>query len=80
MGNIDDDTRSGILALDRLPEEPKAVLARAARSTSATNRIAGMTSATVRRYVDYVVAEIERLTDEPDKVERQRGPLDGSSP
>jgi hypothetical protein len=39
-----------------------------------------MTSATVRRYVDYVVAEIERLTDEPDKVERQRGPLDGSSP
>jgi hypothetical protein len=29
MGNIDDDTRSGILALDRLPEEPKAVLARA---------------------------------------------------
>jgi hypothetical protein len=39
-----------------------------------------MTSATVRRYVDYVVAEIERLTDEPDKVERQRGPPDGSSP
>jgi hypothetical protein len=96
MGNIDDDTPNGILALariwsasatgslhskdtaaawalDRLPEEPRAVLARA-RVIYLGDEQDRWDNARedVRRYVDYVVAEIERLTDEPDNVERPR--------
>jgi streptomycin 3"-adenylyltransferase len=94
VGNIDDDTRNGILALariwsasatgslhskdvaaawalDRLPEDHKAVLARA-RAIYLGEEEDRWDDAReeVRRYADYVVGEIDRLTDRP----RSAGP------
>jgi predicted nucleotidyltransferase len=104
VGNIDEDTRNGILALariwsasatgslhskdaaaawalDRLPEDYKAVLARArAIYLGGEEDRWDDVREQVRGYVEYVVEEIDRLTNGPDNEERQPDPLGDASP
>jgi predicted nucleotidyltransferase len=104
VGNIDEDTRNGILALariwsasatgslhskdaaaawalDRLPEDYKAVLARArAIYLGGEEDHWDDVREQVRGYVEYVVEEIDRLTNRPDNEERQPDPLGDASP
>jgi predicted nucleotidyltransferase len=104
VGNIDEDTRNGILALariwsasatgslhskdaaaawalDRLPEDYKAVLARArAIYLGGEEDHWDDVREQVRGYVEYVVEEIDRLTNRPDNEERQPDLLGDASP
>jgi predicted nucleotidyltransferase len=104
VGNIDEDTRNGILALariwsasatgslhskdaaaawalDRLPDDYEAVLARArAIYLGGEEDHWDDVREQVRGYVEYVVEEIDRLTNRPDNEERQPDLLGDASP